>query len=144
MRCEMKRGRTESPFWKRKPLDKMTRAEWESLCDGCGRCCVIKYEDPDTLEVDYTRWACRYLDLETCRCTCYSDRRKRMPECVDLFRCSDETLAWLPSSCAYRLLSGGHNLPDWHPLVTGKAGSTCAAGMSVRGHVIPEAGRGYE
>lgn len=133
----MKKG---TPFWKRKPLDKMTRAEWESLCDGCARCCVIKYEDPDTLKVDYTKWACRYLDLDTCRCTCYPDRKKRMPECVDLFRCPEATLAWLPSSCAYRLLSDGHDLPAWHPLVTGHASSTGEAGMSVRGHVIPEVG----
>lgn len=133
-----------TPFWKSKPLGKMSRAEWDSLCDGCARCCVIKYEDPHTLKVDYTKWACRYLDLETCRCACYADRKKRVPECVDLFRCSGETLAWLPSSCAYRLLSDGHDLPDWHPLVSGNAGSTGEAGMSVRGHVIPETGNGYE
>lgn len=128
----------KSPFWKCKPLEKMTRAEWESLCDGCGRCCVIKYEDPKTLKVHYTKWACRWLDLVTCRCTCYGDRKKRMPECVDLFRCTPETLAWLPESCSYRLLAAGYDLPVWHPLVTGKAGSTGKAGMSVRGHVIRE------
>ena len=138
----MKKGAAKSvapfPFWKQKALADMSRAEWESLCDGCGRCCVIKYEDPDTLKVDYTKWACRYLDLETCRCTCYRNRKKRMPQCVDLYQCSPETLAWLPASCAYRLLNDGRDLPVWHPLITGKASSTGRAGMSVRGHVIAE------
>ena len=132
------------PFWKQKSLAAMTRAEWESLCDGCGRCCVIKYEDPDTLKIDYTKWACRHLDLKTCRCVCYRNRKKRMPECIDLYHCTPEVLAWLPSSCSYRLLTEGYDLPAWHPLVTGKAGSTCKAGMSVRGHVIPEPEFPYE
>ena len=140
----MKKGKLENPFWKRKVLGVMTRAEWESLCDGCGRCCVIKYEDPDSLKLYYTKWACRHLNLKTCRCACYRDRKKRMPECVDLFRCMPETLAWLPASCSYRLLTEGHDLPAWHPLVTGKASSTCRAGMSVRGHVIPEPDYEYE
>ena len=26
------------PFWRRKAMSEMTRAEWESLRDGCGRC----------------------------------------------------------------------------------------------------------
>ncbi len=130
-------GRREK-FWKRKALDQLTRAEWESLCAGCGRCCVIKYEDPDTLKVDYTKWACRFLNLETCRCTCYRNRKKRMPECVDLYKGFPEVVKWLPASCAYRLLADGYDLPAWHPLITGDPDSTCRAGMSVRGHVIPE------
>ncbi len=138
MRTISPKSSLKPPFWKRKALGLMTRTEWESLCDGCGRCCVIKYEDPDTLEIHYTKWACRYLDLETCQCGCYRQRKKRMPECVDLFRSGPETLSWLPSSCAYRLLAEGHELPPWHPLVTGKSDSTGRAGMSVRGHVIPE------
>lgn len=126
------------PFWRRKPLGQLTRAEWESLCAGCGRCCVLKIEDPDTLEVDYTNIACRHLDLETCRCACYRTRRKKVPECLDLFRCKPGVIKWLPASCAYRLLAEGHDLPVWHPLVSGDPDSTCDAGMSVRGHVIAE------
>jgi len=126
------------PFWQRKSPDEMTRREWESLCDGCGRCCVLKLEDPRTHRVDYTNIACRFLDLDTCRCTCYRHRKKKMPECLDLFHCQPEVCTWLPSSCAYRLLAEGHSLPDWHPLVTGDPDSTRKAGMSVRGHVVRE------
>lgn len=116
----------------------MTRAEWESLCDGCGRCCVLKLEDPTTLAVEYTKVACRYLDLETCRCTCYAGRHTKVPECLDLYRCKPEVMRWLPDSCAYRLLAEGYDLPPWHPLVTGRPGSTREAGMSVAGHVMSE------
>jgi uncharacterized protein len=126
------------PFWQRKSLDKMTRREWESLCSGCGRCCVLKLEDPRTLKVDYTNIACRFLDMATCRCTCYRDRKKKMPACLDLFHCKPEVYTWLPSSCAYRLLAEGYSLPAWHPLVSGDAKSTRKAGMSVCGHVISE------
>ncbi len=135
-----KTGKQVEPFWRRKTLEEMTRREWESLCAGCGRCCVLKYEDPDTLKVHYTKWACRYLDLETCRCTCYRSRKRRMPECVNLFRCAPEVLKWLPASCAYRLVASGHDLPSWHSLRSGDPDSTRKAGMSVRGHVIPEPG----
>lgn len=116
----------------------MTRAEWEALCAGCGRCCVLKYEDPETLKVAYTRVACRRLNIKTCRCTCYRNRTKRVPECLDLFRCEPKVLQWLPRSCAYRLLADGHDLPAWHPLVSGDPDSVWKAGMSVRGHVIKE------
>lgn len=126
------------PFWRCKTLGEMTKKEWESLCSGCGRCCVIKYEDPDTLKVHYTKWACRLLDLETCRCSCYRSRKRRMPECVNLFRCTPDVLKWLPTACAYRLVSQGRDLPSWHPLRSGDPDSTCKAGMSVRGHVIHE------
>jgi uncharacterized cysteine cluster protein YcgN (CxxCxxCC family) len=127
-----------SPFWQRKSLGEMTRREWEMLCAGCGRCCVLKLEDPRTLKVDYTNIACRFLDMETCRCTCYHGRKKTMPECLDLFHCEPEVYTWLPSSCAYRLLAEGHPLPAWHPLVSGDRHSTGKAGMSVRGHVVSE------
>ena len=110
----------------------MTRREWEALCDGCGRCCVR------TLEVDYTDIACRFLDLETCRCTCYRARKKRMPDCLDLFDCRADLPTWLPSSCAYRLIAEGRPLPAWHPLVSGDTHSTRKAGMSVCGHVVQE------
>ena len=136
MKRPAKRGQVH--FWERKALPEMTRAEWDSLCDGCGRCCVIKYEDPDTLEVKYTKWACRFLNLKTCRCACYKTRKKQMPQCLDLFGCGSDVLQWLPSSCAYRLLNEGHPLPPWHPLLTGNPRSTSRAGMSVRGHVIKE------
>jgi len=129
---------TPEPYWRRKALHEMTRAEWEALCAGCGRCCVLKYEDPQTLKVAYTNVACRHLNIETCRCTCYRDRKERVPECVDLFRCKPDVLEWLPRSCAYRLLAHGRDLPAWHPLLSGDPDSLRKAGMSVRGHVMKE------
>jgi len=125
-------------FWQKKALGEMTRAEWERLCCGCGRCCVLKYEDTRTRVVSYTKWACKFLDLETCRCGCYRGRAKRMPECVDLFKHFAEVRKWLPASCSYRLLAEGHDLPSWHPLITGDPDSTRIAGMSVCGHVMHE------
>ena len=130
----------DKPFWRRKSLAAMSRAEWESLCARCGRCCVLKYEDPDTLKILYTKWACHFLNLNTCRCRCYRSRHKRMTECIDLFQCSRKVMSWLPPSCMYRLVAKGHDLPAWHPLKTGDSESTRKAGMSVAGHVISEPG----
>ncbi|MCA8882392.1 MAG: YcgN family cysteine cluster protein [Rhodobacteraceae bacterium] len=126
-------------YWETVPLNKMTPAEWEALCDGCGKCCLNKLEDPDTGEVAFTRVACRLLDGETCRCAQYDIRRQFVPECVFL---TPETLPdnayWMPSTCAYRLLYKGQPLPDWHPLLSGTPESVHAAGQSVRGWTIPE------
>ena len=125
-------------FWRNKPLDALTRQEWDSLCCGCGRCCVLKYEDAKTGKVDYTVWACRFLDLGTCRCSCYRTRKKRMPDCMDLFEHFEAAKKWLPACCSYRMLAEGRDLPSWHPLLTGRLDSTRKAGMSVLGHVVPE------
>ncbi len=126
-------------FWETVPLTKMTPAEWEALCDGCGKCCLNKIEYEDTGEVDYTRVACKLLDGDTCRCTQYDIRRQFVPDCVQI---SPKTLPkiayWMPRTCAYRLLFQGDSLPDWHPLMTGDPESTHAAGMSVRGWTVPE------
>ena len=128
---------TDAPFWKTKSLAEMTEAEWESLCDGCARCCLHKLEDVDTGEVHYTSVVCRYLGRD-CRCTHYSQRQKLVPECIDLNADKLAELPWLPTTCAYRLLAEGEDLPDWHPLVSGDAGSVHAAGISVRGKTIDE------
>ena len=126
------------PFWKQKRLDEMTRAEWESLCDGCGKCCLLKVEDEDTGEVTATNIACRLLDLERCRCSSYRDRRAHVPDCIRLTVRNIESFGWLPRTCAYRLLAFGDDLPDWHPLVTGDPESVHRAGISVRGWTISE------
>ena len=129
----------EEPFWRRKTLAEMTRGEWESLCDGCAKCCLDKLEDDDTGEISYTEVACRLLDLGTCRCTDYSNRTRFVPDCVVLTPRTVARLTWLPSSCAYRLVSEGKDLEWWHPLVSGDPETVHRAGVSVRGRAVPEA-----
>ncbi len=129
----------EEPFWRRKTLAEMTRSEWESLCDGCAKCCLDKLQDDDTGEISYTEVACRLLDLGTCRCTDYSNRTRFVPDCVVLTPRTVARLTWLPSSCAYRLISEGKDLEWWHPLVSGDPETVHRAGVSVRGRAVPEA-----
>jgi uncharacterized cysteine cluster protein YcgN (CxxCxxCC family) len=127
------------PFWKRKTLQEMTRKEWESLCDGCAKCCLHKIEDIDSGELYFTNIVCHLLDTDTCRCTDYVHRRRRVPDCVEIFNVEDvASLKFMPSTCAYRLLSEGKDLPPWHPLVSGDRNSVHEAGQSVRGRVFVE------
>jgi uncharacterized protein len=120
------------PFWKTKTLEQMTRAEWESLCDGCGRCCLKKFEfdDGDIVE---SRIACRLLDHETCRCTNYTGRKAIVPGCIVLTPTNVATMDFLPPTCAYALLAKGRDLPWWHPLVSGDPELVHEVGVSVRG-----------
>ncbi len=113
----------------------MTEAEWESLCDGCARCCLVKLEDEDTGKIHHTDIACRLLDGKTCRCTDYPRRAKRVPDCVTLTPHEVRTLTWLPPTCGYRLVAEGKDLYDWHPLKSGDPDSVHDAGISVRGRV---------
>jgi uncharacterized cysteine cluster protein YcgN (CxxCxxCC family) len=119
-------------FWQTKTLTEMTTEEWESLCDHCGQCCLHKLEDEDTGQIAVTRIACHLLALKTCHCTRYEERNQWVPECVNL-KPQDfaQYRRWLPLSCAYRLVGEGKELPHWHPLVSGDAGSVKAAGMTV-------------
>jgi uncharacterized cysteine cluster protein YcgN (CxxCxxCC family) len=125
-------------FWRHRRLDELSRRQWEALCDGCGRCCLHKLEDADTAEVTYTRVACRLLDLDTCRCTDYPNRRRRVPDCVRITPAVLRDCDWLPWTCAYRRLAEGRGLAWWHPLVSGDSATVVRAGISVRGRVLSE------
>lgn len=126
-------------FWETVPLDQMTQAEWETLCDGCGRCCLNKLEDIDTEELIFTRVACRLFDDSTCRCARYEMRKQIVPECVVLTpRTLPEIAYWMPPSCAYRRLHEGKRLPVWHPLRSGDPASAHRAGMSMQHRTVSE------
>lgn len=125
-------------FWREKSLSEMSRAEWESLCDGCAQCCTIKLEDEDTGEVHHTAMVCDYLELETCRCTDYANRHRNVPDCVVLNVERAASFSWLPDTCAYRVLAAGGDLPDWHPLLSGDPDTVHESGASVLGKVVPE------
>jgi uncharacterized cysteine cluster protein YcgN (CxxCxxCC family) len=127
------KGDMGEPFWKRKSLSEMTDEEWESLCDGCGKCCLAKLEDEDTGEICWTSIGCRLFDGENCRCKDYENRFSLVPDCVRLTPENAGKISWLPKTCAYRLLANGRDLPDWHPLVTGDPDSVHGAGISVKG-----------
>ncbi|MDD2876404.1 MAG: YcgN family cysteine cluster protein [Acidiphilium sp.] len=130
------------PFWRVKRLDQMSEAEWESLCDGCGRCCLHKLRDDDTGDLEFTNVACRMLNLESCTCRDYANRSREVPDCIALTPSALSEIDWLPPSCAYRLVAERRDLPDWHPLITGNASSTCNAGASVAGRAISETDAG--
>ena len=126
-------------FWEKVRLRDMSPQEWEALCDGCGKCCLNKLEDPDTGDVALTCVACKLLDDETARCAQYDIRRQIVPECVVLTPSNIASHAyWMPQTCAYRLLYDGNPLPDWHPLITGDPDSVHRAGVSVQGRTVPE------
>lgn len=124
-------------FWE-KPLEELSRTEWEKLCDGCGKCCLHKAEDADTGKIHPTNIACRLLDRVSCQCSNYKGRKAFVPDCVRLTLNNVERLSWLPSTCAYRLRAAGKPLPDWHYLISGDRESVHRAGMSVRGWTVAE------
>lgn len=116
----------------------MSPAEWEALCDGCGRCCLVKLEDEDSGEIITSDVHCKLLDGETCRCTNYPERQKHVPDCIKLTPQNVRTLKWIPRTCAYRRLAEGRGLAWWHPLVSGDPQTVVDAGVSVMGRTISE------
>lgn len=129
---------SEPKFWETKTLAEMDQREWESLCDGCGKCCVVKLQDEDTEEIYSTDVGCKLLDCQTARCRDYENRKSFVPDCVILTPDNLASLSWMPKSCAYRRLYEGKPLPSWHPLITGNQISPKQAGQSVAGRILPE------
>lgn len=143
----------DAPFWRAKTLAEMTDVEWESLCDGCGRCCLVKLEEDlddsagagsaskqgrpaePNPNIYFTNVGCRLLDSQSCRCRDYANRTTHVSDCVQLTARVVGEIGWLPPSCAYRLVAEGRDLHWWHPLVSGDPESVHAAGVSVRGRV---------
>lgn len=127
-----------APFWKTVPLAAMTPEQWESLCDGCGRCCLHKLREDDTGRLHHTEVACRLLDVATARCRDYPNRRRRVPDCMQLTPALVAEVDWLPPTCGYRLVREGRDLPPWHPLRSGEGDSVRRAGVSVAGRCVSE------
>lgn len=135
---EPRRRRSVPQFWREKTLAELSEAEWESLCDGCGRCCLNKLEDQDTGEVFWTNVACRLFDSESCRCLDYPNRNAKVADCIALTAQNVPALTWLPPTCGYRLVAEGRDLYWWHPLVSGDPDTVHDAGISVRGRTLSE------
>jgi uncharacterized cysteine cluster protein YcgN (CxxCxxCC family) len=129
---------TDAPFWETKTLEEMTTAEWESLCDGCGRCCLHKLRHEHNNALSHTNVACRLLDVNTARCSDYANRKRRVPDCISLTPEEVRAVDWLPPTCAYRLLAEGKKLYSWHPLISGDPATVARAGVSVAGRAISE------
>lgn len=125
----------ELPFWRRKSLEEMTDSEWESLCDGCGRCCLNKLEEEDTGRIFFTDVGCRLLDGDSCKCRDYPNRSSQVPDCVQLTPSNVREITWLPPTCGYRLVARKRDLYWWHPLISGDPDTVHQAGISVRGRV---------
>ena len=126
------------PFWQTKTLDEMNVSEWEQLCDGCGRCCLMKLEEEDTGEIFITRVTCKLLDTRTCQCSDYANRQAKVPDCIQIDPQQVRDLKWLPETCGYRRIQDGKPLEWWHPLVSGSPETVHEAGISVRGWVKSE------
>ena len=131
-------------FWRNRQLEDLNPTEWEALCDGCGRCCLNKIEDEDSGEIHLTRLACRLIDLGSCRCSDYANRKERVPECVKIDAATVRSVTWLPPTCAYRLMAEGRDLFWWHPLVSGTQQSVHDAGISIRSFARSEKGISIE
>ena len=125
-------------YWNTTPLEKLNAEEWESLCDGCGKCCLHKLRDDETDEVFYTRVACRLLDMKSGGCSDYVHRFSKVPDCMDVSKMNAAEMKWLPSSCAYRLRAESKPLPEWHPLVSGHVSTVLKDPKRMRGQVVSE------
>lgn len=124
--------------WWEAPLASLSKEQWEALCDGCGRCCLLKLVDDEDDSLHFTSVVCHLFDEDTCRCTHYPQRHVRVPECIEFDSEKLAELDWLPTTCAYRLRADGKPLFDWHPLISGTPQSVIDADISVQGRVVSE------
>ncbi|MCY4305466.1 MAG: YcgN family cysteine cluster protein [Aestuariivita sp.] len=139
MNKDIDRSGLDANFWKKKKLNRMTRKEWEALCDGCGKCCMNKLEDSKTGEVAFTKIACRIFDDSSCRCSHYFNRHQIVPNCISLTPTNlNKHQYWLPKTCAYKLIFENKPLYDWHPLISGNQETVYQAGVSMKENTIPE------
>ena len=134
----LKINKLKKKFWEYKKLTEMNEEEWESLCDNCGKCCMIKLENFDTKSVNYTNISCKLLNINNIKCTKYNKRQEIVSDCVKLTPENLELLNWMPKTCAYRRIHYGQKLLDWHPLISKNKNSTIESGNSVFGKIISE------
>lgn len=125
-------------FWQHKALSEMSSSEWESLCDGCGKCCLVKLEDADNGDIYHTDVGCKLLDLHSCQCSNYQRRHEFVDDCMKLSPNNIGELDWLPESCSYRMLARGQELPSWHHLISGNRDKVHSYGISLRGRAVSE------
>ncbi len=125
-------------YWNTTPLEQLSAEEWESLCDGCGKCCLHKLQDEEADEVFYTRVACRLLDMKSGSCSDYVHRFSRVPDCMDVRKMTSAEMKWLPASCAYRLRAQSKPLPEWHPLISGHVSTGFKDPYRIRGRIVSE------
>jgi len=128
----------QANFWKEKKLKQLSQNEWEALCDGCAKCCLHRLEDEETQEIHFTNVVCHLLDMETAQCTRYAERSVLVPNCITMTLDDLNDPYWLPSTCAYRLLAEGKELPEWHPLRSGDPESVFNSGNAILGRVVCE------
>jgi uncharacterized cysteine cluster protein YcgN (CxxCxxCC family) len=128
-------GEAEKPFWETTALEEMTVSQWESLCDRCGLCCLVKLEDEDSGQIYFTDITCKLFDEGSCACASYATRRKKVRDCIKLTPKTVRSIRWLPKTCAYRLVAEGRPLENWHPLISGSSTTVHEAGISVRGRI---------
>lgn len=127
-------------FWEQYPLEELTAEEWEALCDGCGQCCLLKFQDDETGELAVLNLACELLDIHSCRCSDYANRLERVLECTQLTPERVDEFRWLPRSCAYRRVAEGRKLAAWHPLLSGDPERVHRKGVSVRSFAVSSRG----
>ncbi|MFT4629804.1 MAG: putative cysteine cluster protein YcgN (CxxCxxCC family) [Arenicella sp.] len=124
------------PFWETKQLDEMTHSQWESVCDGCAKCCLVQLQDEATEQLVFTNIACDLLKAGNCQCSDYANRSVKVPTCMTMTPENVEECAeFAPPSCAYRLLLQGDPLPAWHHLRSGSRDTIHETGNSVRGRI---------